>query len=330
MVEELCGSKQGGVKSAVDYKSYNSPLYKLIQWSGLGLKLNNKRYGSIIVADDALSLTNNVQEMKGIIDLYAYFARIYSVEYCVKKTIVNIFGSKEDKDDLMNSDLEIGGVKPLFDESSVHLGLWLSEDLTKVAEINVDHRIKKTDNKLFGSLRNVIWDKTGHSTLETKIQLYTSLLRPSLLSGLNALCITGTQLKRLKQWEEWLLRKIFGLKDNASTCGIYINTHLLPIEGHLHKTVLALFYNAWLNKQNPVVDVIRETMNDKDENMWAVNLKAICEKYRLPDHAVMLRGDCPTKKSWKTMIDKTVHQYHSRILEERLQNLRTLELMNTD
>ena len=100
MVEELCGSKQGGVKSAVDYKSYNSPLYKLIQWSGLGLELKKKRYGSIIVADDALSLTNTIQEMQGIIELYAYFAKIYSVEYCVKKTIVNLFGTKEDKETL--------------------------------------------------------------------------------------------------------------------------------------------------------------------------------------------------------------------------------------
>ena len=279
------------------------------------------------MADDALSLTNTIQEMQGIIELYAYFAKIYSVEYCVKKTIVNLFGTKEDKETLMNSDLQIGGVKPLFDESSVHLGLWLSEDLAKVAEINVDHRIKKTDNKLFGSLRNVIWDKTGHSTLETKIQLYTSLLRPSLLSGLNALCITGIQLKRLKFWEEWLLRKIFGLKENASTCGIYINTHLLPIEGHLHKSVLSLFYNAWLNKENPVVDVIKETMNDKDENLWSVNLKAICEKYRLPDPEKMLKEECPTKSSWKKMVDKSVHGYHSKLLNERKSSMRTLELL---
>ena len=201
-----------------------------------------KRFGSVIVADDALSITNSIPEMKGIIDLYSYFADVYSVEYCIKKTLINRFGTKDDKQNLMDSDISIGGVKPLFDEESVHLGLWLSENLKKdnVESLNVDHRINKTDGKLFGSLRNVIWDKSNQSSLETKIKLYTSLLRPSLLSGLNALCITGVQLQRLISWEEWLLRHIFGVKENASVSGIYLNTHILPIEGHLHKAVLGL------------------------------------------------------------------------------------------
>ena len=327
MVEEMCGSKQGGVKSAVDYKSYNSPLYKLIKWSGLRLKIAGKRYGSIIVADDALSITNTIAEMKGIIQLYAYFASLYSVEYCVKKTIINVFGKKDDKDRLINSDLKIGGVTPLYDESSIHLGLWLSEDLERVAEINIDHRLKKTDNKLFGSLRNVIWDKTGLSTLETKIKLYTSLLRPSLLSGMNALCIRGVQLQRLKEWEEWLLRKIFGLKENSSTCGIYAHTNLLPIEGHLHKSVLSIFYNAWQNKMNPVVEIIKLTSNEKDVNgFWAAHLKTICEKYRLPDPIKMLESDCPTKESWKKLVNSKILEFYSRELTEKRSTMRTLEL----
>ena len=76
MVEEMCGSKQeGGGTSAVDYKSYNSPLFRLIQWSGLGLKVKKDRFGCVIVADDALSLSNTIAEMKGITELYEYFAR---------------------------------------------------------------------------------------------------------------------------------------------------------------------------------------------------------------------------------------------------------------
>ena len=85
LIEEMCGSKQGGVKSAVDYKSYNSPLYHLIEWSGLGMKIGNKKFGSVIVADDALSMTTTIPQMKGIVELYEYFTNIYSVDYCVKK-----------------------------------------------------------------------------------------------------------------------------------------------------------------------------------------------------------------------------------------------------
>ena len=331
LLEELCGSKQGGVKSAVDYKSYNSPLYRLIDWSGLGLEVKKKRYGSIICADDALSITGSVPAMKGIIELYHYFANIYSVDYCIKKTIVNTFGTKDDKEALMNSDLTIGGVRPLFDEDSVHLGLWLSENLKKVVELNVSNRIKKTDNKLFGSLRSVIWDKTGHSNLETKIKLYTTLLRPSLLSGLNALCVEGQQLQRLKEWEEWILRKIFGLKDIASVYGTYMNSHLLPIEGHLHKSVLSLFFNAWQNRRNPVVEVIKYTMDEKDgEGFWGTYLKRICEKYRLPDPKKMLEEECPSKSSWKKMVNERVSAYYISELRLKRKRMRTLELMQQE
>ena len=276
MVEEMCGSKQGGVKSAVDYKSFNSPLFKLIQWSGLGLEVNKRKFGCVIVADDALSISNTIPEMKGIIDLYDYFAKIYSVTYCSKKTIINRFGSKSDKEELENSDIQVDGVRPNFDKESVHLGLWLSEDLGNVAEINVTHRIKKTDGKLFGHMRNIIWDRTGLVSLETKLQLYKTLLRPSLLSGLNALCIDGKQLQRLIQWEHWIMREIFKTKENASVWGLYINSGLLPIEGHLHKSMLSLFYNAWTNRNNPAVQIIKETMNEKEhEGFWATHLKKI-------------------------------------------------------
>ena len=46
---------------------------------------------------------------------------------------------------------------------------FMSEDLPGVTELNVTHRIKKTDNKLFGGMRSVIWDDSGHVSLHTGI-----------------------------------------------------------------------------------------------------------------------------------------------------------------
>ena len=80
------------------------------------------------------------------------------------------------------------------------------------------------------------------------------------------------------------LREIYRVKENASVYGLYANSHMMPIEGHLHKAVLGLFYNAWTNYSNPVVDVIKETMSEREcDGFWAVHLKKICSKY-LPPH----------------------------------------------
>ena len=283
------------------------------------------------MADDALSMSNTIPEMKGIVDLYDYFARIYSVTYCTKKTIVNRFGSKEDKEELEQSDLKVGGLTPNYDRDSVHLGLWLSEDLPGVTELNVTHRIKKTDNKLFGGMRSVIWDDSGHVSLETKLNLYKTLLRPSLLSGLNALCVEGKQLARLIHWEQWLLREIYRVKDNASVYGLYANSHLMPIEGHLHKAVLGLFYNAWTNLSNPVVDVIKETMSEREcDGFWAVHLKKICTKYRIPSPMELLKEPAPMKHAWKDYVNDKINTYYKVRIQMKIETMKTLEFMNKD
>ena len=327
LIEEMCGSKQGGVKSAVDYKSYNSPLYHLIEWSGLGMKIGNKKFGSVIVADDALSMSTTIPQMKGIVELYEYFANIYSVDYCVKKTVINRFGSKQAKKELMESDLTVGGVTPNFDEESLHLGLWISEKLNEVGDRNVDARIKKTEGKLFGHLRNVIWDKTGLASIEVKMNIYKTLLRPSLLSGINALHLTKKSISKLVDWENWFLRKVFNLKSNASTIGVMISCGLLPIEGHLHKGVLSLWYNAWANSDNPVMNIIQKTLNENpEEGHWASFLKTVCNKYRISTPDVMIKKKLPSKEGWKRYVDEKVVKYHKEILELRKETMSTLDL----
>ena len=331
LIEEMCGSKQGGVKSAVDYKSYNSPLYRLIEWSGLGLKVDKKKFGSVIVADDALSISNTIPEMQGIVSLYEYFAEIYSVEYCVKKTVVNRFGTMEAKKELEESSLSIMGVKPLFDKESVHLGLWISEALKDVAEINVDSRIKKTEGKLFGYLRNIIWDKSGMASVEVKLNLYKTLLRPSLLSGLNALCIRKSTLAKLVEWENWILRKILKLKKNASMTGIHATCGLLPIEGHLHKGVLSLWYNLWCNEENPAMEVVMSTLKEKAEDgFWGAHLRDICTRYRIPDPETMRKKKAPSKPSWKKYVDKKILDLHKDIIITKKENMSTLSLMSEE
>ncbi len=200
--------------------------------------------------------------------------------------------------------------------------------MDRVAELNVDNRIKKTDGKLFGSLRNVIWDKTNQASIETKLKLYTTLLRPSLLSGRNALCVEGQQLARLRDWENWILRVIFRVKDNASVWGLFANAHILPIEGHYHKSVLGLFYNAWLNKSNPATNLIKDTLEEKDgKGFWAVHLKKICERYRIPHPKELLQEDPPEKTQWRDYVDKKVKAYHEEKVNIQIDNMVNLKMI---
>ena len=66
LIKESKGSKQGGIKSATDYKSYNKPLYEMIDTSNLGIKERGTSYGSIMVADDGLSLMEDLEDVRQI------------------------------------------------------------------------------------------------------------------------------------------------------------------------------------------------------------------------------------------------------------------------
>ena len=58
---------------------------------------------------------------------------------------MNVIGTKEDKKELEESQIQIGGVNPNYDEESIHIGLVMNEDLASTAKRNVQEQIKKTN-----------------------------------------------------------------------------------------------------------------------------------------------------------------------------------------
>ena len=145
MMKEHRGSKQGGKKSPLDFKSYNGALFRMIQLSGLGLKVAGEDFGCIMCADDALSLCSTVDEMREISRIYSVYGKVYSVEFCLKKTVLNRFSKGKNtaaKEEMMDGKIEVGGVIPNYDKESVHLGMIVSEDLAEVNDLNITNRIK--------------------------------------------------------------------------------------------------------------------------------------------------------------------------------------------
>ena len=104
---------------------------------------------------------------------------------------------------------------------------------------------------------------------------------------------------------------------------------MLPIEGHLHKAVLGLFYNAWNNHSNPVVDVIKETMSEREcDGFWAVHLKKICAKYRIPPPMELLKETAPMKHAWKDYVNEKINTYYKVRIQMKVETMKTLEFMN--
>ena len=270
LIKESKGSKQGGIKSATDYKAYNRPLYEMITISNLGIVEKGISYGSIMVADDGLSLLGSLEALRQISKLYTAFSEQYGVTFCYNKTIINVVGTQSDKEELHNSNIKIGGVTPNFDPTSLHIGLMMSENVCETETLNVEHRLKKVREASYGYLKGILWDHRNKPTVDTRLKLYESIIRPVMISGLNALKLSEKQRKEIIDFEKRMLRQLLGLRDRASMSIIYKLTGQLPITAHLDNAILSILHNIWKNDCNPIHELIKDSASDKEgKNTWA-------------------------------------------------------------
>ena len=210
IIEDKIGAKQGAKKSAPDFKLYNIPLDKLIKNSNLGYKCYGIDVGLLLVADDSMSIIPDIDSLKAIINLYVWYSKNYAVNFTFNKTIINVFGRDDILEKIKNDpSININGNIPLFDEITDHLGLKVCQNTKITAITNVKLRIEKTNKKTLLIINNLTATRRKILKIDTARTLYTTYIKPSLISGLNALVLDEISKKALIDHEKYLLRKIF-------------------------------------------------------------------------------------------------------------------------
>ena len=130
---EWVGAKQGALKSAPDFKLYNIPLWRLIENSKMCAVILETSVGLILVADDSISLAQDKIRLKGIIELYEHYSKLYDVKFAFHKTDLAVFGDKKAKVEMqLDETIKIGGERLIFNEKNEHLGLWQCTDIKKM------------------------------------------------------------------------------------------------------------------------------------------------------------------------------------------------------
>ena len=263
IIKEECGSKQGGKLSAQDFLCYNSSWSRIIAAGNMGLEIAGIHLGGYVCADDSLSCTMDLGEMMAMSYIYEYYATTFDVAYAFSKTIFNVYNNPDLKTVIMKESLfRLDGIPPLYDESSVHLGLIMTEHLDKVNIRNVSNRIEKTEKKLFAmNFPNPVSNK--NVPLSYSAKLHNTFIKPSLTSGLSALTISGKPLTKLINCEKKLIRHMFNLRKQASVLPLYLLLGMVPIQTDLEKESLSLFLNSWSNPENPLTVINKFILKTK-------------------------------------------------------------------
>ena len=242
LIQEMKGSRQGGIKSAPDFKLYYLMLDRLIRTADMGYKIDemeDKLYLQL-VADDSMAWVTSPEELQAVVKLFEFYAEKYAMQFCFPKTLVNCYGRKTDVENIRRStNIQIAGNDPNFPEEAVHLGLIQCQDNDKTEVVNVRSRIKKATAKLMNMFGERFSSKMPLKMAVNKL-IWNTYIKPTVLTGLNALTVTGQALEELKGFEETVLRRMFKVRKKASIVPIYDISGIEPIEASLHKQTFSL------------------------------------------------------------------------------------------
>ena len=320
--EETLGVKQGSIKSSDDYKIYVNPLLDSVDSVNLGIWIGPINVGSSACADDEYLITDSQTKLQALLDIAAYYGKMYRVTYGAAKTKVTVVGSSSDMEyyrEVRPWNLNGEVVKVTVDND--HLGQIVSG--TDQEQKNVELRIEKGRRNLFGMLGPAFAHKCLLSPI-VKIHLFRTYTRPIILSGLASFSLRSETLKPLTIFHRKSLRGILNLSKNSSITALHFLLGELPIEAQLHKDVFSLFFSVWRNPKSKIYQIVKYLLENSQTNSrtWSMHVKNLTEKYGIEDPLSCLKRDPPEKLQYKECIQTKICSYQEK-------NLRILAANNS-
>jgi len=211
------GVKQGGPLSPRLFCIYIESLEKLIDDTNIGVRVGSMKINLLLYADDIVLISNSKSEMQTLINVVEKFGKELEIKFNPEKT--NYIGVNEHlqvKGSIHKRDIKfirMYGVIVDSVSSLKYLGTYINESV-----LNKDHLEDRY--KMVAMAVKELVDKSGfHSpnvSVEVKIQLYKSYVRPVLLYGMENLILGNGELDKLQTKEENIIKCALGLSTRLS------------------------------------------------------------------------------------------------------------------
>ena len=212
-----------------------------------------------------------------------FYGDMYQVKYGASKTKITVSGSAVDRNFYKEvSPWSMDGEQVKVVDDNEHLGQIISGE--RQEEKNVDQRIKKSRNSLFGLLGQAFQYKSLISP-SVKIHLFRTYSCPILRSGMSTFVLRKSQMEPFQLFHRKCLKAFLHLSQQASTSAIHFLLGELPMEGKLHRDMFSLFYSIWSNPESKIFEIVKYLLETSTENSrtWSINLRHISKMYGLED-----------------------------------------------
>ena len=286
----------------------------MLEDAQLGVWMGPINSGVSGCADDVFLGSDNPVKLQALIDIAAHYGNLYRIQYGASKTKITISGPEIDMKYYKDTQpWKMAGQPIEVVENNDHLGQIVSG--SRQEEKNVDLRIKKSRNTLFGLLGPAFSFKCLLSPV-VKLHIYRTFVCPVLRSGISSFVLKSTSLSPLSVFQRKSLKGVLQLSKQASTPAIHFLTGELPIEAKIHRDIFALFYSVWANPDTKIYDIVKYLLSSSIENSstWSVHMRNLSTQYGLVDPQTLLTMDPPNKSSFKNDVLTRIKSFHENDL----------------
>jgi hypothetical protein len=280
------GVKQGGPLSPRLFSIYIEDIEKLIDDTGIGIKIHEIVINILLYADDIVLISETKRDMQRLIDITENFGKIREIKFNPDKTnFLSVNGHCKIKNKKYENDLALLKMdNNIIDEvvELKYLGSYINNKLMN--KTHLDDRFKMAACSV-NTLANNIGFNSKILTPKIKVQLYKTYIRPVLTYGLENLIMNNSQLDKMHTME-----------CNIIKCALNLSTRL---ESTDLMTSLGI-----------------ERINDKIDTMIPSFFARLLDNVYTKSYIINLIKACPKRMHPKSIINFICHKFKSQNIEQ--------------
>ena len=314
-IYDQCGLEQGGVSSSDFYKLYNNEQLSVAQESQLGISLGGQHTLSAVgQADDVALLSNDLHKLQHILNLVLQYCRKFNVKLSSTKTRLLAILPPRKNTFIPYSPIKIDNVPIEFADQAEHVGV------VRSPQGNMPHilaRIAAT-KKALGALISCGLAQASRSNPVTSIRILNIYGKPVLMSGLNSLVLSTTEVATIDQQLKRILQNLMKISVSSPPALVYFAAGSLPGTAILHLKQISLFSMICRLGKSSINQYARQSLltGNMKNNSWFFQVRELLQQYGLP-HPLLLLDNPPQKSVFKKKVKSVVIDFWEKKLREQ-------------
>jgi hypothetical protein len=326
-IHESRGIRQGGETSSEAFKAKENQFLTRVRTNPVSYRIGSIPVGIPTVADDNCMIASTHTGAQTQLLLAQDNASNVRYVFSKTKSKVMYIPDKATKA-IPHMPLQFNDSAIDYSREETHLGLARTEDGKSSTAVHKRIQIgRRTAYALMGA---GLYGVNGISPHVSKT-LITTYVDPAVLYGLEALCMSDSDLAALDKFQRSLLRQIQSLPDSTAIPAIYLLLGILPLRAQVHQKILSL-YNSILQRPNSVEYAVIQrqlAMKNTSSSSWTSQLRRTLHMYQLPT-PLELASIPPSKQKWKLTVKEAIKAYWNKTLKEEASKMKSLQHLNLD